>query len=156
MRFFKDFKWIYVIIDERIPVDKATKKPVFGACKEPHEMWVALIEKAYAKLHGCYGNLISGYIDEGIQELTGMQPEKILVRNEKSGVFPHKMIEKLKGGSEGFWTFLNDRQEDGCLMGCSIKGYGKEGQLVIDGQPTGLIMNHAYSIQDCVELPNKN
>jgi hypothetical protein len=55
-------------------------------------MWVALIEKAYAKLHGCYGNLISGYIDEGIQELTGMQPEKILVRNEKTGVFPHKMI----------------------------------------------------------------
>jgi hypothetical protein len=29
-------------------------------------MWVALIEKAYAKMHGCYGNLISGYIDEGV------------------------------------------------------------------------------------------
>ena len=72
IRIFKDFQWIYVIIDERIPVDKETKLPVFGCCKDPHEMWVALIEKAYAKLHGCYGNLISGYIDEGIQELTGM------------------------------------------------------------------------------------
>jgi len=55
-------------------------------------MWVPLIEKAYAKMHGCYENLISGYVDEGIQELTGMQPEKILIRDEKSGVFPHKMI----------------------------------------------------------------
>ena len=66
LRIFKNFKWIYIIIDERIPVHKKNKKPVFGHCKEVHEMWVALIEKAYAKLHGCYGNLISGYIDEGI------------------------------------------------------------------------------------------
>jgi len=39
-------------------------------------------------------------------------------------------------------------------MGCSIKGYGKEGQLVIDGAPTGLIMNHAYSISDVCEIKN--
>jgi hypothetical protein len=55
-----------VIIDERIPVDHLTRLPVFGACKSPHELWVALIEKAYAKMHGCYENLISGYVDEGI------------------------------------------------------------------------------------------
>jgi len=71
IRFYKNFEWVYVIIDERIPVDKTTKKPVFGRCQSEHELWVALIEKAYAKLHGCYGNLQSGYIDEGIQELTG-------------------------------------------------------------------------------------
>lgn len=103
IRIFKNFMWIYIIIDERIPVHKKNKKPVFGSCKEVHEMWVALIEKAYAKMHGCYGNLISGYIDEGIQELTGFQPEKVLIRNETTGCFPHKMIEKHYGGKEGFW-----------------------------------------------------
>lgn len=71
LRIYKNFNWIYIIIDERIPVKKKDKKPVFGHCINIHEMWVALIEKAYAKMHGCYGNLISGYIDEGIQELTG-------------------------------------------------------------------------------------
>ena len=71
IRIFKNFQWIYVIIDERIPFDTKTKKPVFGKCRHPHEMWVPLIEKAYAKLHGCYENLESGYVDEGIQELTG-------------------------------------------------------------------------------------
>lgn len=93
IRLFKNFKWIYVVIDDRIPVNKTTLKPVFGHCTSLHELWVALIEKAYAKMHGCYENLTAGYIDEGIQELTGFQPEKILVRNEKTGVFPHKMIE---------------------------------------------------------------
>lgn len=92
IRLFKNFNWVYVILDKRVIVNKKTRLPVFGSCRDPHEMWVALVEKAYAKMHGCYGNLISGYVDEGILELTGFQPEKILIRNEKTGVFPHKMI----------------------------------------------------------------
>lgn len=120
---------------------------------------MALIEKAYAKLHGCYENLTAGYIDEGLQELTGFQPEKILVRNEKTGVFPHLMIEKHYGGKEGFWEFLKARRADNCLMGCSIKGNGKNGPHILDGKPTGLILNHAYGISDILEIPdldNKN
>ena len=66
IRIFKNFTWIYVIIDERMPIDKNTKKPVFGRCRNLHEIWVPMIEKAYAKVHGCYENLISGYVDEGI------------------------------------------------------------------------------------------
>jgi hypothetical protein len=44
------------------------------------------------------------------------------------------------------------RKSEGCLMGCSIKGNGKEGQLIVDGQPTGLILNHAYGLSDIMEL----
>ena len=71
VRIFKNFTWIYVIVDERLPVNKIsadhrTQAPVFGHCPHPHEIWTAIIEKAYAKLHGCYENLISGYVDEGI------------------------------------------------------------------------------------------
>jgi len=152
MRFFKNFQWTYVIVDQRIPVDKKTKKPVFGRCKNIHEMWVPLIEKAYAKLHGCYENLMSGYVDEGIQELTGFQPEKVFIRDEKSGVFPHKMIRDNYGGADGFWKFLMSRDQDGCLLGCSIKGNGKEGGLILDGEPSGLILNHAYGINDIIEI----
>jgi len=39
-------------------------------------------------------------------------------------------------------------------MGCSIKGNGKEGELVVDGAPTGLILNHAYSIFAFVQFPD--
>jgi hypothetical protein len=71
-------------------------------------MWVQLIEKAYAKLHGCYGNLISGYIDEGIQELTGMQPMKIPVADEHTGEFPHKSLKTAgkRWDADHYWNFL--------------------------------------------------
>ena len=60
-----------MLVDERIPVDKQTRLPVFGRCKNPQELWVSLIEKAYAKLHGCYSNLESGNVDEAIQDISG-------------------------------------------------------------------------------------
>jgi hypothetical protein len=119
-----------------------------------------MIEKGYAKLHGNYGNLISGYIDEGVQELTGLQPMKLLIRDETSGVFPHPQVKSLvdkndrsglRSTADGALFFLmEDAVDEGCLLGCSIKGYGKTGERVIDGQKCGLIMDHAYAIQDVV------
>jgi len=40
-------------------------------------LWVPLIEKAYAKLHGCYESLISGFIDDALSDLTGFVAEKL-------------------------------------------------------------------------------
>jgi hypothetical protein len=48
------------------------------------------------------------------------------------------------------------RDSDSCLMGCSIKGMGKVGQLIVDGTPTGLILNHAYSLNDIMEIEDPN
>jgi hypothetical protein len=155
LRFFCQLNWVYVLIDTRLPVRRKDDSLIFaraGKDKKPREFWVSMVEKAYAKLNGCYENLISGYIDQGVQELTGFQPEKIFLKNGKTGVFPHKMIQQHYGGAEGFWNFLKTRINDNCLMGCSIAGEGKEGQLIIDDNPTGLIMNHAYGLIDAFEL----
>ena len=62
------------------------------------------------------------------------------------------MIRDHYGGEKGFWNFLKSRKNDNCLMGCSIKGNGKEGPQVVDGTPTGLILNHAYSILGIFEV----
>lgn len=117
LRFFKDFKWKYVIIDDRLPCGKNNAQPVFGKCKNLHELWVPLIEKAYAKLHGCYETLISGFIDDGLSDLTGLVAEKFQLHNPQ-GLFPHKSI----GDKERFWDYLMERIKENCMMGCSVSG----------------------------------
>lgn len=46
----------FVIIDDRLPVYKSKRKTdlVFAKCRDAgqNELWVSLVEKAYAKLHG--------------------------------------------------------------------------------------------------------
>lgn len=65
------------------------------------------------------------------------------------------MIEQNYGGDHGFWEFLKERKNDNCLLGCSIKGNGKEGELIIEDKSCGLILNHAYGIQDVIEFPDR-
>lgn len=81
MRFNKNYHWRYVLIDERIPMFASNDEPLFGRCTNKEELWVNLIEKAYAKLHGCYWSLKSGYIDDGLAEMTGMVCEKLTIHD---------------------------------------------------------------------------
>ena len=59
-RFFKNGCWQFVVVDTMIPYSPSTKEPLYARCVDPQEFWVPLIEKAYAKLHGCYEILNGG------------------------------------------------------------------------------------------------
>jgi hypothetical protein len=74
---------------------------VFGRCRNVNELWVPLIEKAYAKLHGNYETLVSGFIDDALSDLSGLVAEKIRLHNDQ-GIFPHKSI----GNADQFWDYL--------------------------------------------------
>jgi hypothetical protein len=111
-RFFKDLSWRYVIIDKRIPVYNSAGDYIYGKCAVPEELWVPLIEKAYAKLFGCYYSLIGGFIDEALEDLTSMVPEKKTL-HDRNGHFHED--------PEEFWQFLMSCKRHHCLMGCSRK-----------------------------------
>lgn len=68
IKFFKEGKWRYVHIDDRIPCTLSNKVN-FSRNRNPNELFVMLIEKAYAKLHGCYEAIANGLIDKVLQEL---------------------------------------------------------------------------------------
>jgi hypothetical protein len=71
--------------------------------------WVSFAEKAYAKLHHTYSNMISGDIAQGLNDLTNSLPIKEVL-NKDENRDKKKIRENLKK--------LNTNKQ---LMGCSIK-----------------------------------
>ena len=48
---------MHVVIDDHIPVERYN--PVFSLSSN-NDLWVFILEKAWAKLHGCYERIIIG------------------------------------------------------------------------------------------------
>ena len=162
-RFMKDFEWYYVITDDRLPV-YANGKLCFAKCRDPNELWVPFAEKAYAKLHGNYGALIGGYIDEGLRDLTGLISEQVVIRKGHRGY--HSSIESalqsIDNHPPALWQKLDRYLNDwGCMMGCSIQPDPvRRGDKALPGAKavekevgnSGLRMKHAYALIDVGEV----
>ena len=81
VRLWRYGKWETVIIDDRLPQKK--NNYVYARCSDPNEFWVALIEKAFAKLHGCYEAIEGGMPIESMVDLTGGLAERYELNNSK-------------------------------------------------------------------------
>lgn len=53
----KNGEHVHVVIDDHIPVER--NSPVFSLSSN-NDLWVFILEKAWAKLHGCYERIIIG------------------------------------------------------------------------------------------------
>jgi hypothetical protein len=54
--------------------------PLFARNKDKNEFWMSLLEKAYAKMHGCYEALDAGSMDDALVDLTGAAPGSIRIK----------------------------------------------------------------------------
>ena len=129
IRFFIDAAWRVVTVDDYVPV-KETGSMIFGHCKNDDEYWVALVEKAFAKLNGNYENMGSGNFSEAMSNLTG----------EGSEAYP---LTPEMAETDEFWRKLEYYVAEAFLMGCSIEGRGEH------DNGRGLLMGHAYGIISC-------
>ena len=59
-----------IIIDDYFPFYPKKQKPAFSQSKD-NELWVLLLEKAWAKVNGNYENTIKGFVSEAFRALTG-------------------------------------------------------------------------------------
>ena len=78
---YKFGEWVEVSVDTLIPCNEESM-PIFAHGKDPSELWVPLLEKAYAKLHGSYEALDGGSVSAALVDLTGGVGESIDMTDE--------------------------------------------------------------------------
>lgn len=79
--------WEEVIMDDRFPCDGSSGRPTF--CQSnTNEIWVMLLEKAWAKIHGGYFNIGRGLTREALRDLTGASAKTFFVDTEQEKLFP--------------------------------------------------------------------
>jgi hypothetical protein len=83
--------------------------------------------------------------------MTALVCEKKMI-HDKKGQFPHEGNEALK---DELWEYLETMKSYGSLMGCSRTG-ATEKTFQIDGEDSGVMSGHAYSLNDVFAIHNSN
>ncbi len=134
-QFWQYGEWIDVVVDDYLPTRNG--KLLFMRSVDENEFWSALLEKAYAKLHGCYEFLRGGTSDEAFVDFSGGCTESFQL---KKGTF----------SSEHIFDMIKKACSKSSFLSCSIDGSPANRE-----NDQGLIQGHAYSITEVVEIPLK-
>mmetsp|Transcript_33587 Transcript_33587/g.38165 ORF Transcript_33587/g.38165 Transcript_33587/m.38165 type:complete len:826 (+) Transcript_33587:44-2521(+) len=136
LKLCKNGEWVTVTVDDYFPC-YPKEGPIFSRA-HGNELWVLLLEKAYAKLHGNYLMLRGGYASEGLMDLTGCPCKQFNLDEDRARA-------KIKSGE--FWESLKKWDEEGFLMSVSTPGEDKWSEA---NEPErahgGLVPGHAYTV----------
>ncbi|XP_021474339.2 calpain-5 [Oncorhynchus mykiss] len=126
-------EWVDVVVDDRLPT--INRELIYCHSKLNNEFWSALLEKAYAKLSGCYESLDGGNTGDAVVDFSGAVTEAI---NLEAEVF-HKDQEKI----DNLFEDLLKVYDRGGIISCSIKASPSE---IEAWMACGLVKGHAYSV----------
>ena len=127
---FIDGKFQIVIVDDYIPVFKKNNKICYSRPNN-NEIWVCILEKAWAKINGGYLNIIKGWMHHALQAFTGFQSDS----------FTHANIKKEK-----LWEKIIEAKNNNFIITCSTNK---------NVESFGLVNAHAYSFINCLEIISK-
>ncbi|XVF69785.1 hypothetical protein PTKIN_Ptkin11bG0109600 [Pterospermum kingtungense] len=137
VRFCIQGEWVPVVVDDWIPCE-SLGKPAFATSRKGNELWVSILEKAYAKLHGSYEALEGGLVQDALVDLTGGAGEEIDMRS------PQAQIDLASGR---LWSQLLRFKQEGFLLGA-----GSPSGSDVHVSSSGIVQGHAYSLLQVREV----
>lgn len=139
----KNGEWVTVTVDDYIPC-YYNAGPMFARANG-NELWVLLLEKAYAKVHGNYQALRYGATGHGMMDLTGCPTRLYKFPPEKDDIEEHEEM------ADQFWSYIHSADSRGFLITAETGGWD---DVTENGGPSGgggLVSGHAYSVMKIVE-----
>ncbi|XP_045616999.1 calpain-A isoform X2 [Procambarus clarkii] len=136
-RFWRFGEWVLVCVDDRLPTKEGHL--IFASSSSPQEFWVALVEKAYAKLHGSYEALEGGQSMDALVDLTGGLAERYDMEDT-----PDK--DKL-------YKLLLKSSKNGAFITASMKG---DWRLAYKTNDHGLVEGHAYTVSGVATISHEH
>ncbi|EOY31680.1 Calpain-type cysteine protease family isoform 5 [Theobroma cacao] len=137
VRFCIQGEWVPVVVDDWIPCE-SPGKPSFATSRKGNELWVSILEKAYAKLHGSYEALEGGLVQDALVDLTGGAGEEIDMRS------PQAQIDLASGR---LWSQMLRFKQEGFLLGA-----GSPSGSDVHVSSSGIVQGHAYSLLQVREV----
>ncbi|XP_067084686.1 calpain-5-like [Osmerus mordax] len=110
-RFWRFGEWVDVVIDDRLPT--LDNQLVYCHSDDSNEFWSALVEKAYAKVYGCYEALDGGNTADALVDFTGGVSEPM-------DLLEGQMATDEAARNQLFERVLKVHNRDG-LISCSIR-----------------------------------
>uniref|UniRef100_A0A3Q3XLC8 Uncharacterized protein n=1 Tax=Mola mola TaxID=94237 RepID=A0A3Q3XLC8_MOLML len=128
-QFWQHNKWLDIVVDDRLPTVRNELIMLHSASN--NEFWSALLEKAYARLHGSYESLKGGSTMEAMEDFTGGVGE----------------VYETQKSPENLFSIMKKALDRGSMMGCSINFLQISSSAESEAKTTtGLVKGHAYSI----------
>ncbi|XP_046707516.1 calpain-5-like isoform X3 [Silurus meridionalis] len=134
-RFWRLGQWMDVVVDDRLPVSEDGTL-LFCRSATPREFWSALLEKAYAKLNGCYEALEGGNTAEALVDFTGGVSEPLSLDG--------KTLIQHSDQRRALFQTLSRAHMCKALITCSIRP--AEGEQIESVLECGLVKGHAYGV----------
>lgn len=111
VKLFKNGEWMEIVVDDYFPC-LPNGGPIFSR-GHGNELWVLILEKVFAKIHGSYKNITAGKPYEAMMDLTGCPTTSFDFKDPK-------VKELARNGK--LWNMLKTFDKEGYIMAGGTPG----------------------------------